>query len=92
MPSLAFSKRHLRRMAILGAACAAFGCGDAELAQPLLGVRAAQAQTPTALPQQAVVQPGADTVPAAADTGAAALHSYREDVDPSHASIASYRD
>jgi hypothetical protein len=80
----------LRSLLVLGAALAACGCADNEFAAPSLLVRTAHADGAVATPADGVVRD--DATPPARDAGAAALHGYREDVDPSHAAIASYRD
>jgi hypothetical protein len=76
------------RFVILGTAVVACGCADNEFAAPSLLVRTAQAEGAVVTPAESVVRDDAK----ASATGPAALHGYRDDVDPSHAAIASYRD
>lgn len=95
MPIPALPKLHspLRRL-LLAAACLAAGGCDSELAQSPLLMRAAHAQV--AKPQPAGTLPTsmseATTAAEVPGNGPAALHSYRDDIDPGHAAIASYRD
>lgn len=90
MPNTSLSKLHL---CLLVVALAATGC-DSELAPSPLLLRTAQAQAANPQPAQPLPAPVPDAAPAAevSGSGPAALHSYREDVDPGHAAIASYRD
>ena len=78
----------LRSVLIFGVVVAACGCADNEFAPPSLLVRAAQADGAVLTTAEPVVQDDAKAIA----TGPAALHGYRDDVDPSHAAIASYRD
>jgi hypothetical protein len=92
------SKHHrpLRRLLVVVACIAACGCGDSELGPPSLLVRAAHAQAEAPISQQPAMPQAPVPAPATAidapSTGSAALHSYRSDLDPSHAAIASYGD
>jgi hypothetical protein len=76
------------RFVILGTAVVACGCADNEFGAPTLLVRTAHADGAVLTTPESVVRDDAK----ASATGAAALHAYRDDMDPSHAAIASYRD
>jgi hypothetical protein len=80
----------LRSLLIFCAAVAACGCADNDFAAPSLLVRTGNADGAVLTTPEPVVRE--EATPSAGATGAAALHGYRDDMDPSHAAIASYRD
>jgi len=69
-------------------ACVALTACDASAGHRPPGAAA----RPTALMTTLPPMPAATATAPAAPQGAAALQEYREDADPSHAAIASYRD
>lgn len=85
----------LRAAALAGAACLSLpGCNDAGVADAVARVGDARPAV-----REAVTSPPQAAMPAAAPralplrpTGGAALDTYREDLDPSHAALASYAD
>ncbi|HEX6704206.1 MAG TPA: hypothetical protein VF169_05550 [Albitalea sp.] len=91
------SNLHTAAYAIGAVACLVIlGCGDGQLADAVAAGHLQQAPSQPVLaepaPAPARAAATAAREPAARPSGSAALHDYRQDVDVSHAAIASYFD
>jgi hypothetical protein len=91
-----FSTWHAAAVAVLAGVTLA-GCGDAGVAEAVARVgdaRPAQRAAAEAEPHAAAAAPAMAprALPMPQRAGGAALHHYREDMDPSHMAIASYGD